>query len=328
MNPEGTSNVDSVMEEETAPLDLSRSDEHVKSGTVQPPTATLRQNFPVVNPVIRSTEVNVFRDGTMLENCGLMIQFLNYNCPNQATVIGASRMPFYEGHRLTDYLSRNRNVIKGYAIRHLKNHFDLSMTHHGVGETITTDDFGCTYMIQNTTSRYSLHPENRFEAGLWTADFDSLLTTIPLNTTSAHPDDVPSYMHFILVNCYIHLNERGKRLSHVRERLQKEKAAAEAQALKDLSKDRRDTSDRPLPAKKEKTMFKKPTTIAETLPGHVRQKPQKLVSSNGKNCVVLTQEEYDSLLVKAADFPELPKASPPTWELDGLTKLPPLESQV
>jgi hypothetical protein len=163
---------------------------------------------------------------------GAILQFLNQNCADAASVIGCVRIPVADAPLLPAYLARNRNLVRQHAIRHLTRHLVDTQSSEGAGEKLSDNDYGMSYMLGSISkAARALQPAGRQEGPLQFCLYPHLNSPI---TLYVRPDGTKEKAHFI--NVYIHLYdinrrrraiiERAKKVEEARIRTEEARAAA------------------------------------------------------------------------------------------------------
>jgi hypothetical protein len=145
---------------------------------------------------------------TMLKGTGPVVNLLNNNCTDAATIIGGLRLPAMDIRKVPGYLSRNEAIIKRYAVQQLHRHFLKCHCSTGATESISVEDYSISYMLGSVSSlARQLHPNRRNEGPLHYCLFNNMNEEIVWNFDSQ--TGVQDSSH--LINAYIHLLEGHKR---------------------------------------------------------------------------------------------------------------------
>ena len=148
---------------------------------------------------------------------GTILQFLNQNCADAASVIGCVRIPITDAPLLPAYLARNRNLVRQHGIRHLVRHLIDTQSAAGAGERLSDNDYGMTYMLGSVSkAARALQPAGRQEGPLQWCLYPHLNSPVTLYT---RPDGAKEKAH--VVNVYIHLYDINRRRQAIIERAQK-----------------------------------------------------------------------------------------------------------
>jgi len=170
-------------------------------------------------------------DSSLYRNRGVILQFINHNHPDSATVIGGIRLKVEDIKKVPAYLHKYKQRVKAYAIDVLQRHILDTQCPAGVSEAIAPDDYCLTYMIASLSENgRRLHPTGRQEGPLFYCLFPALVDEVYLYLEQ---DGTPSTAH--VINVYIHLNEASRRRTAVHKRnceeaTKKAEAAAAAAA--------------------------------------------------------------------------------------------------
>lgn len=158
---------------------------------------------------------------------GTLLQFVNQNCADAASIIGAVRIPVNESHLLPAYLARHRQLVKRYAVRHLNRHLIETQSSAGATEKLCLDDYGMTYMLASVSKAgRTLPPSGRSEGPLQYCMYPKLNAPV---TLYVNPDGTPERVH--VINVYIHLYDVNRRRRAILERASKAEEAKVAAAL-------------------------------------------------------------------------------------------------
>lgn len=237
---------------------------------------------------------------SMVTKQGVMINFINHNCPDSATVIGGIRLRSDEIARIPAIIARHFQSIKVQAAHFLQQHLNRSQSALGVLETITVDDFSLSFMLASVSEiGRSLHPYNRNEGPLHFCLFPKLCKLTPIGITQ-EGEIVDCYV----VNAYIHLLDAGRRKNSV---------------LKKAEEDRKRKKDQPdaikpatdSPAKKQKFLPKKPTPVG----------PSTSDIKDIRNTVHQLAKEVKQLNLPTPPYPALPATTlnwPPVTDVPTL----------
>jgi hypothetical protein len=141
------------------------------------------------------------------KNKGTLVQFLNQNCSDAATIIGGVRIPISEAPLLPAYLCRHRQLLTRYAVWHLNRHLVETQSAAGATETLCLDDYGLSFMLASVSDAgKNLHPMRRMEGPLLYCLYPHLNTPVTLYT---NPDGTLERVN--VVNAYIHLYDVHRR---------------------------------------------------------------------------------------------------------------------
>ena len=162
---------------------------------------------------------------TFSKNKGIILQFINHNCVDSATIIGGMRLPFDKPAELHRYLKAHQNQIKEHAIAALHRHLVDCQNPAGVNESLTVEDYSLTYMVASVSDLgRKLHPTGRQEGPIFYLQSPALYEYVPMrwgwNATNTENIVVENAL---FINCYVHLSE-----AHRRRRVVESKPVAKA----------------------------------------------------------------------------------------------------
>ena len=162
-------------------------------------------------------------DADAYKSRGTLLQFLNQNCADAASVIGCVRIPVSEAPLLPAYLARNRQLIRRHAIRHLSRHLIDVQSSAGAGEKLCDDDYGMSYMLASTSkAARALQPSGKQEGPLQFCLYPHLNAPV---TLYVNPDGSREKVH--VINVYIHLYDVNRRRRAVLMRAEENRIKAE-----------------------------------------------------------------------------------------------------
>ena len=190
-----------------------------------------------------------FIHNSMVTKQGVMINFINHNCPDSATIIGGIRLRSDEIARIPAIIARHFHSIKLQAAHFLQKHFDHTQSALGLTETITVDDFSLSFMLASVSDLgRSLHPYGRNEGPLHFCLFPKLCKLIPIGVT--HEGEI---VDCHVINAYVHLNDPARRKNPVLKKKEEDRKRKKEQP--EVAKPTQDSM-----AKKQKFQPKKPST--------------------------------------------------------------------
>lgn len=175
-------------------------------------------------------------DPSLRGNDGIIIQFVNTNCLDSASIIGAVRTPVRELSGFPAYLSQHRPMIKVHAVAALQRHLISCQSPTGAGETdLTIDDFSLSFMVASVSDDCArLNPSGRREAGMWICAYPWLAKQVDLDLIDPLDSESPNRTY--VVNCYVHLLDQNRRrrfaLQKAKEEGEKEKRKIAVPAAK------------------------------------------------------------------------------------------------
>ena len=149
---------------------------------------------------------------SLYEKKGIVVQFINQNCSDAATVIGGVRIGLRDVRRLPAYLAKHGAKVKEHGIKFLDRHLKATQSTIGLNETLSEADYSLSYMMASLSEAgRALHPTGRNEGPL----FYCLLPAL-LEETFFHYNEDESHNSSFIVNAYIHLNEAHRRRNVVK----------------------------------------------------------------------------------------------------------------
>jgi len=256
-------------------------------------------------------------DTSLLDNDGILIQFINTNCLDAASVIGAIRLPVRELVLFPAYLTEHKAKIKLYAVDALQRHLHDCQSPAGAGESdLGVDDFSLSFMIASVTDDCAkLNPSGRREAGLWICQYPWLARKVDL-------DSLGIVNCAYVVNAYVHLLDPARRRRIVLKKIKEEAEQAK---------------------RKIATPAKKPTPNPPSTPALASYVPTLQPSKPNQVNMALTRKELQAKLDAAnqvivglatakgsavtnsnnGSFPQLPPPAVPgnSWPRNRLPKL-------
>ena len=155
---------------------------------------------------------------TLYKHNGVLLQFINSASIGSSNVIGGIRLKMSDITQLPAYLARYKTKVKAQAIRHLHRHLLDTQCPLGLGEELTTDDYGVSFTVATLTLRAGyLHPYERKEGPLFYCLYPGLVEPVFLRYLENGEADMA-----YIINVYINLLEPNKRRSALAVRLQQE----------------------------------------------------------------------------------------------------------
>ena len=192
------------------------------------PLAPRMQHLNIMDADVRCEYVC----STMYKHTGVILQFVSNMGIGSSSIIGGIRLKLGDISQVPAYLSRYKQQVKQQAVRQLHRHMLDTQCAMGLGEVLTLDDYGISFMAASLTQRgYSLHPFERNEGPLFFCLFPGLVEPAVLR----YDENGPAESAYI-INVYINLLEPSKRRTvvakriHEEEQYRKEEIAAQMQA--------------------------------------------------------------------------------------------------
>lgn len=138
---------------------------------------------------------------------GTLLQFVNQNCADAASVIGCVRIPVSNATLLPAYLARNRQLVRQHAIRHLSRHLIDVQSSAGAGERLCDDDYGMSFSLASISkAARAFQPSGKQEGPLQFCLYPHLNSPV---TLYVNPDGTKEKVH--VINVYIHLYDVNRR---------------------------------------------------------------------------------------------------------------------
>lgn len=157
-------------------------------------------------------------------NDGIVIQFINNNSVDAATIIGGVRLEERDIRKIPAYLFKYEDIFRIHAIRYLQRHMIKTQCCAGLGEKLTSDDYSLSFMVANLSDEaMNLHPTGRKEGPLHLCWSPNLIREVPWY----RPDGTLGMTR--VINAYIHLVESPRRRSALLQKKDEEKKAGPAQ---------------------------------------------------------------------------------------------------
>lgn len=183
------------------------------------PTTNVGQEIAIRNS--QNTEKDLVCEmicRTHFRSQGVLVQFINSNCPDSASVIGGMQLPVTDIFRLPAYVCRHRQLIKLHAIEALKSHFRETLCGAGVGEALGPDDYSISFMMASVSEvGRNLHPFKRNEGPMFFCIYPAFLEEVYMYLAS---DGTQVTGH--VMNAYIHLLPASQRRPMMVKRLKEE----------------------------------------------------------------------------------------------------------
>ena len=160
-------------------------------------------------------------------NRGPLLQFINQNCADAATIIGGARLPSMDVRLIPAYLARNRQLVKAHAVRQLNRHLIETQSAAGANESLCPDDYGMTYMLATISkAARAHHPLARQEGPLFYCMYPRMNSPA---TLFINADGSAEKVH--IINVYVHLYDVNRRRRAILERAAKAEEARANAAL-------------------------------------------------------------------------------------------------
>ena len=180
--------------------------------------ANMRDESETLDPATLTCE---YLDETFFKNKGVIVNFINSNCPGATNLIGGFRLALGDVRKMPAYLAKNKNKIRAYAVKTLERHILTNLCSIGAGDTLCSDEYGISFTVASVTERVAqLNPSGRHEGALYYCCMPGLLK--PVNVGD-NEDGSPDEAH--IINAYIHLLPAAQRRPQVLKRIAEEKVA-------------------------------------------------------------------------------------------------------
>ena len=216
--------------------DLLNADELLKEDApaeVQRPKPDGRQaeTAEMLSPISEGEYCCDYISADIYQHRGVLLQFINQNCADAATIIGGVRLPISDIRLIPAYLARNRQLVKQHAVRQLQRHLVETQSAAGATDLLCLDDYGMTYSLASVSKQArALNPLGKQEGPLLYCMFPRLNAPI---TLYFNQDGSAEKAH--VVNVYIHLYDVNRRRRAIIERAAKaEETRAQAMAAPPL----------------------------------------------------------------------------------------------
>jgi hypothetical protein len=148
---------------------------------------------------------------TILSKDGAILQFVNHNGTDAATVIGGLRLQLEDCRKIPAYLAKYKAQVRLYAVQCLKRHLIETQCSAGATEILIAEDFGMSFMVASLSETgRNLHPNGRNEGPLFYCLCPGLIEPV---TLWANDDGTTN--EAIIVNVYIHLLDANRRRSAI-----------------------------------------------------------------------------------------------------------------
>ena len=245
---------------------------------------------------------------TMVRNPGILVNFINHNCPDSATIIGGIRLKTTDIAHLPALIAKHNQTVKIQAAHALQRHLARCHSALGATENVGVDDFSLSFMLASLSPRgLALHPNGRNEGPMHYCIFPGLVDPVTL-VFDDNGDPINTYV----VNAYIHLLDGSRRRKNVikkHEEDQKKIAYANAEAkLKALDASKATQAEKPSAAKKPRTQNnqmqnRRPPQAAFAQP-ELKQMQSQLST---------LVKEVKQLNLPGPSYPSLPELKPIPW---------------
>ena len=166
---------------------------------------------------------------SLMSDGNLVIQFVNQNCYDSATIIGGMKGKVMDPSRIPAYLAQHEGTIKTTGIYYLQQHLRDNQSPIGLNESLTLDDYSISFMAASLSPRGSqMHPGGRNEGPLFYFLFDGLIDDVSLKYAPLDQENPRAYF----VNAYIHLVDAAKRRNAISKKQKDDKSDSANQAKK------------------------------------------------------------------------------------------------
>lgn len=254
-------------------------------------------------------------DESFFHKRGVILQFVNNNCPGATSLIGGLRLGLTDIRKIPAYLEKNTNRLKHYAIKSLDRHIKTNQCCVGAGEKLSIDDYGISFSLATVSPRATmLNHSKRQEGQLFYCLFPGLVEPIFLGH---NPDGTEDYAH--VINVFIHLMPNSQRRNVYFRRMDREASSSPTMGLAVSSPASLSTSPVNVPGKRykgnspinQRRSFTNFTPISDTTSARFDQR------------VAVLEKELQAVKGHQLPTPPLPViAAPPLWRQDGAPTMP------
>lgn len=158
-------------------------------------------------------------------NKGVVLHFVNYNCPEAVSVIGAIRLELTDIKRIPSYLTKNEGLLRQYALHYLLKHYKRNHCGLGATEKLKADDFNMSYGITSLSAQGRLcNTGRRFEGPIHFCFQEGMLEEMFIGNLNNMEGD---YAH--IVNIHISLLAQAYRREVIIERDHELRASLKAE---------------------------------------------------------------------------------------------------
>lgn len=206
----------SAMESSTMTID---SVTHVDVSTNAGHTVEEMQT-PLNRLLISTDELrSEYIDESFFTKRGIILQFVNNNCPGSTSMIGGMRLALTDVRRAPAYLSKYKRQIKAHAMKALTRHIMEMQCCIGLHEALSSDDYGMSFAIASVSPAVRhLNPSKRTEGPLFYCLFEGMVEPVYLERSNPNNWDdeqreICDNAH--VINVHIHLLPATQRRSTV-----------------------------------------------------------------------------------------------------------------
>lgn len=263
-------------------------------------TVQMQEVVVETSPYIEDLKCD-FIDDTFFTKTGIIMQFINGNCPGSPSTIGGMRLALTDVRKLPAYISRNRGSIKVHALRYLNKHLKEMQCSIGATECLKAEDYGMTFSMASVSNNGALlNPARRNEGPMFYCLLSGLVS--PVLVQIADWDDQYTRDDTVhMVNCYIHLLPASQRRNAVVAR-HNEEVMAKANNTVTQAKQQEVRA-----AKKQKL------TYAPSAPRYAPQEKTFDRNNNLKKDMQALRQEVVQLRLTATPNPPLPTTKAVIW---------------
>ena len=240
-----------------------------------------------------------FVDGSFFTKKGIVVQFINGNCPGSTSMIGGIRLSLTDIRKAPAYVSKYRQQIKAHAVKFLTTHLQAMQCSIGATETLAPEDYGMTFSMASLSGQgIHLNPNKRNEAPMFYCLLSGLIAPVVLQH-EAWEYGIPHDEAYML-NAYINLLPKGQRRNQVIRQAKEDKAIADAprpaQALEMLG------------ASPKKPKFA-PSPFKQNVQSHKAAQERSAMQDE----ILALKREMDRMKRAPISAPHLPKVKPLVW---------------
>ena len=247
---------------------------------------------------------------------GVIIQFVNGNCPGTTSMIGGIRLSITDIRKIPAYIFKYKQQIKAHAVRSLLRHFKEMQCGLGATEALCSDDYGLAFSVASLSlNGIALNPGSRNEGPLFYCHCPALLGPTMIKDADWQ-QGIDADVTYV-INAYVHLLPQHQRRCFILWKAKEDKAAAMATP----SPDPKSASHAASQAAKKPKMTPVPSTSGT--------RPAALTSRSAADQAAMSTEigdlkrELAKIKGQLIPSPALPATKPPRWpSKDVLAELP------
>ena len=254
-----------------------------------------------------------FLDESFFTKKGVVLQFINNNCPGATSLIGGLRLGLEDIRKAPAYLEKNSDRLKHFAIKCLDRHIKVNQCCVGAGEKLTIDDYGISFSLATVSARAALlNHSKRQEGQLFYCLFPGLLEPVFLGL---NPDNTNDFAH--VINVFVHLMPGSQRRNVFFRRVEADKSYSPVMPTHHVSAPvSTSTSPVNVPGKR----YKGGSPVGQRRFAPITPDVQ---SARFDQRVAVLEKELQAVKSHQVPTPPLPASgAPPLWRQDGAPTLP------